>query len=114
MKLHHILLSSIFVTLATTGAALANGKHSADDAHHPSHKGHSEHVVQHHSGGHKHQQHKQHKQHQKKRFVRVKRGDTLSKIAHKHRVNIKKIKRINKLHGKKARHLRVGQRIRIR
>lgn len=45
-------------------------------------------------------------------FYRVKRGDTLGGIAHKYRVSVKQLMRLNNIRNPKS--LRVGQRLRIR
>lgn len=45
--------------------------------------------------------------------VRVKSGDTLSKIARRHHVSLQRLMQLNNLHGDKANHIKVGQIIRL-
>lgn len=52
--------------------------------------------------------------HQGQRYIRVKAGDTLSKIARRHNVPLKRLQQLNNLYGDKANHIYVGQRIRLR
>lgn len=48
---------------------------------------------------------------QKVRFIRVHRGDTLGKIAHKYHTSVTRLKRLNHLRGDR---IFVGQRLRVR
>ncbi|PID48640.1 MAG: hypothetical protein CR991_10790 [Proteobacteria bacterium] len=48
------------------------------------------------------------------RFIRVKAGDTLSKIAQHYKIPLKRLQRLNNLYGERANRIYVGQRIRIR
>jgi len=45
---------------------------------------------------------------------RVRRGDTLNKIARKTGVSVSRLTRLNRLHGARKNHIEVGQRLRIR
>jgi len=52
--------------------------------------------------------------HQGQRYIRVRAGDTLSKIARRHNVPLKRLQQLNNLYGDQANHIYVGQRIRLR
>ena len=47
----------------------------------------------------------------KKKYYKVRRGDTLSEIAEKHRISVKKLKRLNNI---KSDMIRVGQKLRVK
>ena len=47
----------------------------------------------------------------KKKYYKVRRGDTLSEIAEKHRISVKKLKRLNNI---KSDMIRIGQKLRVK
>jgi membrane-bound lytic murein transglycosylase D len=47
----------------------------------------------------------------KKKYYKVRSGDTLSEIAEKHRISVKKLKRLNNIRGDV---IRIGQKIRVK
>ena len=47
----------------------------------------------------------------KKEYYKVKSGDTLSEIAEKHKISLKKIKKLNNIHGSM---IKIGQKLRVK
>ena len=47
----------------------------------------------------------------KKQYYKVRKGDTLSEIAEKHKMSLSKLKRLNNL---KSNMIRIGQKLRVR
>lgn len=104
MKLRQFILATIIpaAILGTSMSAAAKGFE-------PMQQQQMQQVQQHHQKPGKFEQ--RHDRHEHKRFIRVQRGDTLSRLARRYHTTVYRLKRLNHLRGDT---IYIGQRIRVR